>query len=595
MYSSYDWTIPPEVQAERDQQAAQLNGGMLPNFKNLSGMQASVSGVDQPQAFDPQAIPATGASSLEADRRRRIEKALEMGVDPTHIMEMLKKDTPPPDHPYTTGKGALELAGMGVTGAANKYWQGLKQNFGQGDQAAIDESKRQMADVTSTIPGFLGAAVPEAAVWGMGTKGLAGAGKMLPEGIAALAEKYPSIAYALKNVGIGGTQAVMDPRATGETIAGNAPADIAGAFAGDAVGRGLARAISPVEVDPVRAAAAKALRGEGIDISASQASGNKFVGGMETIGSLFPAGRNVAGSMRQKEQITSAFAGMLDIPEAKRLTPDVLKSATEKLGREYDNLQASLPPQIIPQDFALAIDSAIIKAKEKGAQFGMMNYPGQQQLSEFNRRATDFTLPMDGTAYKELRTRMTEQISSLKTSGEADDLAAMRQVLSARTALDNAADKMWPSASQKLKELNTKNAYLEAMKEPNVVDAYGLVNQRALYSSMPGITSSTNSELDNLARNAQIANPDIAQGKEVRNLYLAKALAGTAGIAGAGAVGGIPGALGIGGVLGLSKLLTNSELGSKYLTNRVMEDNPVLRRALINAGAGVGSDFWPGY
>lgn len=140
----------------------------------------------------------------------------------------------------------------------------------------------------------------------------------------------------------------------------NPVADMVGQVAGFGLGAGALelgrKLITPNPMTPQRAAIAKALQDEGIDLTAGQATGNKRLQYMES-----ELGADVAQEFmeRQGDQFTNAALDRIGV-SAPRATPEVLDRAYRDIGGEFDRLaEASSAPvdQIFVNDLQNTLDN----------------------------------------------------------------------------------------------------------------------------------------------------------------------------------------------------------------------------------------------
>lgn len=118
-------------------------------------------------------------------------------------------------------------------------------------------------------------------------------------------------------------------------------ARVAGALLSPMIPSAARRVITPIQTSPDRAALANALRGEGIELTAGQATGSKPLQWMEsTLGDLPGSGGRAAETQtRQGEQFTAAALRRTG-ENANRATPEVVDSAFNRIGHDFDQLAA---------------------------------------------------------------------------------------------------------------------------------------------------------------------------------------------------------------------------------------------------------------
>lgn len=135
---------------------------------------------------------------------------------------------------------------------------------------------------------------------------------------------------------------------TGGLVGGAVPLAVAGA------GNALRRVVSPAGVSAERQAAANVLAREGVETSAGQQTGNRALRYMES-----ELGGGAAENMidRQSEQFTAAALRRAGI-NANRATPEVIDSAFNQLGSQFDHLGARntlIPDQQMLGDIQTAV------------------------------------------------------------------------------------------------------------------------------------------------------------------------------------------------------------------------------------------------
>jgi hypothetical protein len=102
------------------------------------------------------------------------------------------------------------------------------------------------------------------------------------------------------------------------------------------------RVITPLPAAPERTALANALRGEGVDLTAGQATGNKPLQWAESVLGDIPGSGGTASRMQtnQGEQFTGAALRRAG-ENANRATPEVIDHAFDRIGGNFDRLAAN--------------------------------------------------------------------------------------------------------------------------------------------------------------------------------------------------------------------------------------------------------------
>jgi hypothetical protein len=116
----------------------------------------------------------------------------------------------------------------------------------------------------------------------------------------------------------------------------------AAALLSPVAGAAARRVITPLPAAPERTALANALRGEGVDLTAGQATGNKPLQWAESVLGDIPGSGGVASRMQtnQGEQFTGAALRRVG-EDANRATPEVINHAFDRIGGNFDRLAAN--------------------------------------------------------------------------------------------------------------------------------------------------------------------------------------------------------------------------------------------------------------
>lgn len=124
-----------------------------------------------------------------------------------------------------------------------------------------------------------------------------------------------------------------------------------------AIGR---RAVTPLPASAERTNLANTLRGEGVDLTAGQATGNKPLQWAESVlGDMpFAGGRPAQTMQRQGEQFTGAALRRVG-ENAERATPEVINNAFDRIGNQFETIGARnhvAPDAQFVQDLRIARD-----------------------------------------------------------------------------------------------------------------------------------------------------------------------------------------------------------------------------------------------
>ncbi|MGY3527286.1 hypothetical protein [Bradyrhizobium sp. USDA 4452] len=119
------------------------------------------------------------------------------------------------------------------------------------------------------------------------------------------------------------------------------------------------RAITPLPATAERTALANALRGEGVDLTAGQATGNKPLMWLESALGDIPGSGGAAARMQeaQGQQFTAAALRRAG-ENANRATPEVIDRAFHRIGADFDTLSARNTLHMDPQFVTDIVDTA---------------------------------------------------------------------------------------------------------------------------------------------------------------------------------------------------------------------------------------------
>lgn len=231
-----------------------------------------------------------------------------------------------------------------------------------------------------------------------------------------------------------------------------APARIAGAFAGPALVAGARRALTPTRSDSASQAAAQTLRNEGVDVTAGQATGNTRLKYAEAeLG-----GRRAADFMeRQAEQFTAAALKRIGV-RAKRATPEVMDDAFTRIGQEFDDL-ASRHTLRLDQAAKDRLVDAYVEYKDLVAPNNIVPKVQKSMEDLFNPAFVRGDV-LSGGQYKEMRTALDRAARTLSRRGDpaADALWDMRNALddAMERSITNPSDKgAWRLVRQKYRNI----------------------------------------------------------------------------------------------------------------------------------------------
>lgn len=331
-------------------------------------------------------------------------------------------------------QGALAAGGRGEREPASIYKliPGLWRMF-QGDpeakakyEAARNTARDETEAARTSQPGyFLG---------GQLAGGLATAAPLAPLSTGATVAGTVGRGVASGAV-LGGLQGAGDAAETADI-----PRDAAiGAGVGGVVGgavplaiQGVRRALTPTaNVDPSRRVLVEALRNEGVDLTAGQQTGSKFVRYLESAANDMPfVGGGVDDMLtRQKEQFTSAALRRAGV-NADRAEPAVMDAARDNIGRQFADLSAR-NTLTFDQQFAADLTNTVrnygraLPVNQREYVADLINDLGLQNGQ------------LPGRVYQETRSRLTRMAQNNRNS-DPTFAEALRGI---RDALDNAMER----------------------------------------------------------------------------------------------------------------------------------------------------------
>lgn len=250
--------------------------------------------------------------------------------------------------------------------------------------------------------------------------------------MAGSASRAGSVAQALAQGGaeLGLTTASgLGAGVANEAFPDNPIADMVGQGLGLATGVGLMeggrRLITPNPMSADRLAVAQALRDEGIDLTAGQATGNKRLQYMES-----ELGGDVAQQFmeNQGDQFTNAALDRIGV-SAPRATPEVLNTAYRNIGDEFDRLaaQSSVP---VDQTFVTDLQNTVNNYEnllESSAAPAVQKYV--DEIYEHAAKSPAGQPMLTGEQYKSLRSRIGFDMRRTSKSELADALGDIQSAL----------------------------------------------------------------------------------------------------------------------------------------------------------------------
>jgi hypothetical protein len=406
------------------------------------------------------------------------------GTDPGVIQSTVKKlvgaaPEPAQEPGPGAGKAALIAAGRG----ADKVVQGVRQayNWATGDQATLDSMAAEEADKdrfykplqeAHPIATGLGETLPMLAVPAGGTlKGLAAAGAI------------PGL------LGYGSAQERLTRGATGA----------AGGVVGGSAGNALSRVLKPAGVGAAGASdeALAAASRLGYKPSAGQMTQNPAMQNFENYLSRSP------GSSGVMQRATTANQTALNRGAAKAmgetaddLGPAVFGSAQKRIGDEFTRLGQVTAPK-------LEDDFINVLANLEGANAAKGPFSNKSVTSVIDK-GLDLASQgkLTGTAYKEIRTELSNTAQAAFKSGDASAGQAYKSIVkaldgAAKGSLDDADKAAWDTARQQW-------AAFKTLSKTNVAEGGNISAARAAAEfrrSNPNFRAGgTSGELSDIAR-----------------------------------------------------------------------------------------------
>lgn len=351
------------------------------------------------------------------------------------------------------------------------------------------------------------------------------------------------------------------------------------------------RAVTPLPASAERTALADTLRGEGVNLTAGQATGSKpLLWAESTLGDMpFAGGRPAQMMEQQGEQFTSA--ALRRVGEAgNRATPDVVDNAFRRIGNQFETIGARnhvAPDAQFVQDLrnvrdeyhnlvgpharAPVIDNTIRDITEQmRANGGILN--GDQYNAMTSRLARQArgakTDPQLQETLQGLRESLDDAFErTLQQIGNHQDLAALRE---ARSQYRNlmVVEKAATGAG---------SASAEGMISPSQLRNAVVQQNRRSYARGQG-------DFADLARSGEALLKPLPNSGTAPRQMMQHILTGGGGAIG-GAVGGIPGAIaGIAAPAALGRALM-SRPAQAYLGNQLLRpgDGDTASRALVRA------------
>jgi hypothetical protein len=344
------------------------------------------------------------------------------------------------------------------------------------------------------------------------------------------------------------------------------------------------RAITPLAPrgGPARAAEVANLRGEGVELTAGQATGSRPLQYMESsLGDITGAGSRAV--ERGQEQFTRAILRRAGI-NAPRATADVIDDAFTRIGQQFDDLAARntlVPdPGMGGQIRAVVNDYNSIVSPPMRAP-AIANF--EQEIAKA-LAANNGAIP--GATYQSLRSRMEANARSIQRSSPevADTLRDMRGALDA--AMERHLQRIgspdlgaWQETRRQYRNILPIE---RAATGPGADTATGLISPSQLRTAVVGqgrrAYARGQGDLAGLARSGEAVMRPLPQSGTAPRAYMSTALPASIGAIGTGLLAGSPAALGAGllGALGppIGGGILMSPAMQRYLQNQRLPRGP---------------------
>lgn len=429
------------------------------------------------------------------------------------ISEMVSQGAPKaqPTAPVTPadnigmGEAALIAAGRGT----DKIVQGVRQayNWATGDDATLEKMKAEEADkdrlfaplakkhpVMTTV----GELAPAAAT------GLLTGGTSLLSGAAAAA--IPSVlSYG-----------------TAEERFKRGAVDALGGAGGVAIGRGLSRLLKPAGAgtQAVSDTVLDAANRVGYKPTPAQISQNPAMAGLENylLRSPGSSGRMQAVASSNQTALNRAAAKAMG-ETADNLDEGVFAAAQNRIGGEFTRLG-----QVTQPDLSQGFLGALVKVDADNAARGAF---ANSKIDSLIDKGLDLASQnkLSGTAYKEVRTELSNQAQAAFKSGDATVGQAYKQIVA---ALDDAAKGSLSKADQEAWDVARKQwATFKTLTKSNVAEAGNVSAPRlaaAVRARGPQLrTGAASGELADIARIGEafksVPNPTSGQLPQMQMMY----------------------------------------------------------------------------
>lgn len=399
------------------------------------------------------------------------------------VKNLLAKAPPAPEGPQEgMGQAMLIAAGRGT----DKVVQGVRQayNWATGDQATLDKMAADEAE-KDRLYKPLQEKFPNA---------------------TAIAESAPSLAAGvatggaslLSGAAAGAIPALLSYGSAEERLK-RAAVDGVGGAGGVLLGRGVARVLKPAGVgaQPAERAAIKAAERVGMKPTPAQITDSPSLASFENYLLRSPGSSGAMKQVVDGNQTALNRAAARSMGEAADVLDEkVFAKASDRIGGEFTRLQAVTAPKL-GDDFVDALVRIDTTNKARGPF-------ASKQIDTLLDKGLELAAKgdLDGKAYKEIRTELSNQATAAFKAGDATTGQAYKAI---RDALDDAAKASLPDADRVAWDTARKQwDAFKTLTKSNVAEGGNVSAARtaaAVRSKNPGFRAGkVNGELADIAR-----------------------------------------------------------------------------------------------
>lgn len=250
-------------------------------------------------------------------------------------------------------------------------------------------------------------------------------------------------------------------------------ADMLGSLVGGFAPEMVKKVVTPHPASADRQRMAKALEGEGVDLTAGQKTGNDalFYKESQTGGGAYNDIRN-----RQKDQFTSAALRKAGIEAADAGTPDVFNEAHRVLGAEFDRLEG----YGIQPDTRLFEDLVTVRDKYQAYTAQSQQVPGIQRAIDDVAGKAQQGVPIDGTWLKRLGTELRDEARKARVSDPAKAETLNELIETLDDAVERTISNVSPDDAGAFRDVRTKYRNLLTLEEAAANNPAGQISPAGL-------------------------------------------------------------------------------------------------------------------